>query len=231
MGNTELRRIDDNGKYEYYASSDGFVFRRLKNAPRQWQLDNPNVLIIEHEGVWLRKLKEITSWGVRKGRPRGYFRVEINHVAHAVHRVIAKTFIPNPENKPQVNHIDGDIFNNRADNLEWVTGQENMLHAFRVLGRKSSGGRKKGIPNKNPATIKLYDDVQKLLETTMLSKQEIADLCGCSHATVKRVHSVRKVQRLSGYDFRRARFLQKNSDGVGDSVPEARDTGNGEDIV
>ena len=54
--------------------------------------------------------------------------------AIAIHRLVASAFVPNPENKPEVNHKDADKRNNQADNLEWVTKSEQALHAI-LLGR------------------------------------------------------------------------------------------------
>lgn len=61
----------------------------------------------------------------------GYPFVAISGVCRTVHRIVAKTFIPNPLNKKCVNHKDGDKLNNRVSNLEWVTHSENAKHAFK----------------------------------------------------------------------------------------------------
>ena len=60
----------------------------------------------------------------------GYEYVHIEDKFIEVHRLVASAFIPNPENKPEVNHIDGNKFNNTVGNLEWVTSKENKRHAW-----------------------------------------------------------------------------------------------------
>lgn len=67
------------------------------------------------------------------GRGHAYYTVSLskdNKVRQwRIHILVANAFIRNPEHKPQVNHIDGDKFNNNVANLEWVTARENKLHA------------------------------------------------------------------------------------------------------
>ena len=67
----------------------------------------------------------------------GYKYVQLNkdrhHYNRLLHRLIAIAFIPNPEAKPYVNHIDGNKLNNSIDNLEWCTAQENTEHAAKIL--------------------------------------------------------------------------------------------------
>lgn len=81
----------------------------------------------------LRKLKQISD-----KRGKGYYFVSLtSHKKAKVHRMVAKTFIPNPDNKPQVNHKNGNTKDNRVENLEWVTAKENSNHS-RATGLQGS---------------------------------------------------------------------------------------------
>lgn len=85
-----------------------------------------------------------------------------------VHREVAKSFIPNPDNKPEVNHIDGNKLNNHVENLEWVTGEENIRHALKHGLHKRGKNHYKSRPvlmiNKKGKIVKEFDcmmDVKK----------------------------------------------------------------------
>ena len=93
----------------------------------------------------------------------GYLRIDLcynnKHKNCQVHRLVAQTFIPNPENKPQVNHIDCNRQNNNVSNLEWVTPQENTQHA-KKLGRLKGNihadkeqARKNGKKSSKPVIV------------------------------------------------------------------------------
>ena len=66
----------------------------------------------------------------KKGYQRLRMTIKREKYSFKLHRLVAEAFVPNPENKPQVNHIDGNKNNNRADNLEWVSNRENAHHAI-----------------------------------------------------------------------------------------------------
>ena len=93
-------------------------------------------------------LYQVSSWGrvknsrsgtvLKGGETRnGYLQVDLSKYGkrklYYVHRLVVQSFIPNPEDKPEVNHIDENNQNNRVENLEWCTRTENLNYGTRTL--------------------------------------------------------------------------------------------------
>jgi hypothetical protein len=79
------------------------------------------------------------------GKKRNYMSIRLTNLEGVsqifkVHRLVAKAFLPNPEGKPQVNHIDGNPSNNNVSNLEWCTNSENQIHAYETGLHKGMNG-------------------------------------------------------------------------------------------
>lgn len=76
------------------------------------------------------KWKPLAKTFIKKNGEYGHLvtRLGVGSKHYSVHRLVAKAFIPNPDNKPEINHIDNNTRNNIVTNLEWVTHAENMQH-------------------------------------------------------------------------------------------------------
>jgi len=94
---------------------------------------------------------------LKYGKARGYKKIVLTRkgksITTTVHRLLALMFIPNPKNKAQVNHKDGNKQNNSLDNLEWVSCSENAQHAYDTGLRKAPTHAKDWITHKRAKKI------------------------------------------------------------------------------
>ena len=119
----------------------------------------------------------------------GYLRVwlyrksDFTYKPFTAHRLVAEAFIPNPENKPFVNHKNGNKMDNNVKNLEWCTQSENQLHAFRTglqVGNKGSRNGQAKLTELQVAQIRSASVEYK-------NHQQIADKYGVSRRTINRI--------------------------------------------
>ena len=117
--------------------------------------------------------------------PEGYLMVNLNsgknQKGFRVHRLVAQAFIPNPDNKPFINHINGHPDDNRLENLEWCTPSENMIHAIKT-GLVKKPGRAKPVAqlNDNGIIIAVYTSANKAalaIGKSMQCGRNIREVC------------------------------------------------------
>jgi len=151
-------------------------FGRVKSVKRRWKL--------------LDSEKYLKTFIDRKGYVAITLRNDNNKINKKIHRLVAMAFIPNPQNKPEVNHKDGNKQNNFEDNLEWNTTSENAIHAFSI-GLRVGGigvrrvGLRIGFPNKikviqlslDDSVIKIWDSMADAAMSIMGDVGRRTDIC------------------------------------------------------
>lgn len=116
-------------------------FKKSKQPKPEWEIKEglcepqivigfDNYLIYKNGNVWNKKSNKYVKHSFNGNYTNITFRKNGQYYPRMLHRLIAEHFIPNPNNKPCVNHINGQKTDNRIENLEWATFSENNKHAF-----------------------------------------------------------------------------------------------------
>lgn len=147
----------------------------------------------------------------------GYAKTDLykdgKRTCRRTHRLVGEAFIPNPENKPEINHKDGNKLNNNADNLEWVTRSENEKHAFDTgLARITENhhhGRPKGFKNPNAGLPRTKVRIVETGKVYSSVKECARDINGDDRHIHDCLHGRQRTHR--GYHFERVENDKKES--------------------
>ena len=165
-GKTEEIWAFVNGESDYLVSNQG----RVKNA-QTGRILSPYA----------------TGKGYRNNK--GYMSIRIKGKAKKVHRLVAEAFLPNPESLPQVNHKDGNTYNNCADNLEWCTAKDNVAHSV-IMGLHAVGENVKNSKLTAETVLKIRDLYKR--GDSEYGVKPLARRYGVSHATIRNIVNEKK---------------------------------------
>ena len=180
-------------KWEYCNENEN------KYENEEWK-NIPSIYINGTEGYKISNYGRVKN---RKGRiseghdnGSGYLNITISIKQYSLHRLVAKVFIPNPENKEQVNHLDGNKQNAFVNNLEWCTNTENQIHKVKT-----------GLSNctKKIVQYDLQMNIIKEFNSQMDASRELkincSNISGCC---------LNKQKTCSGFIFKLAEKLKQN---------------------
>lgn len=124
-----------------------------------------NYLIDENGNVFNLKTNQfLAGYVANTGYKTVCLTVEGKKKNYSLHRLVAQTFIPNPDNLPVVNHKDGNKINNTVENLEWVSYSQNRMHAIDTgISRLATGKREKTPPVTDSNWWKRYLDTNYMI--------------------------------------------------------------------
>jgi hypothetical protein len=130
------------------------------------------------------KHKKICSCNSKKAYPIVTLCKNLTYKKIRVHVLVAAAFIPNPENKKEVNHLNGIKTDNRVCNLEWVTPKENMIHCYKI-------GLRKGLKGEECGRSKLqYKDILSIrneYNKGIVSQKELSLLYGVRREQISNI--------------------------------------------
>jgi len=110
---------------------------------------------VSNDGRLRRGSREIKGYRLRNGYIGCSVSQDGGRRSTTIHALVAEAFIPNPGGKPEVNHKNGVKDDNRAENLEWVTHSENILHSLDVLGNRPKPKPPKPVDTRPVMTMRL----------------------------------------------------------------------------
>lgn len=165
------------------------VFKPIKGYEGSYEISNLGRVkslsrMVKGKGGGLRRVPE-RIMSVRTGG-REYLHATLclnsKYKTRTVHGLVAEAFLDADPSRPQVNHINGDKFDNRVENLEWVTQSENMLHSYKMgLHKRKVGSEVPGAK----LTEREVGIIRKLHNTKKLFHREIGEAFGVSKSTIK----------------------------------------------